>query len=129
MFDDRDDAIDLAALRDQYGPEAPLVHLDPDEPLEALLHAGVLVDPTAARTLEVQLDALLDGAGQSEQSLVAAFEPLAPLPAGSSWLGWVRYVRSLIPRIAAGGVEFPAPGPDPAGVPVPVPAAEFTDRG
>lgn len=118
----------LTLLRDRYGPEAPLVHLDPDEPVEALLHAGSLVDPTVARALEGQLGALLDGAGGSERSIVAALQPLAPLPAGSSWLGWVRYVRSLIPRIAAGGVEFPAPGPGPAGVPVPVPASAFTDR-
>jgi hypothetical protein len=116
-------------LRDRFGPEAPLVYLDPDEPLEALLRTGSTTDPAVADLLEAQLAALLEHAGQNEASLVAAFEPLSPLPAGSSWLGWMRYVRSLIPRVAAGGVEFPDPGPQPAGAPVPVPSAAFTDLG
>jgi hypothetical protein len=114
-------------LRDRFGPEAPLVYLDPDEPIEALLHSGSAADPAAAQRLEAQLGMLLEDAGQTEQSLMAAFAPLAPLPAGSTWLGWVRYVRSLVPRIAGGGVEFPRLGPQPSGVPVPVPSASFTD--
>jgi len=119
----------LELLLDHLGPESPLLHVDPDEPVERAVRAGLQGDPGFADRLVGELTAVLEEAGGDEHRLVTALRPRGPLPAGADWDGWARYVRSLIPRITAGGPEFPEPEPGsgPTGLPVPIPPGLFAD--